>query len=135
MRFLWNINPCIQELFEDLLPVNIQEALNSFNQKKEEIITTEINRLNEGNITIEEFWNSTNLSAASENLRTSGIPVSLTEKSNVVIKAGGLEKLVNLVEELSEHLKRNTDILCDIEHMVLRIQESDYTFKSQYGIR
>ena len=60
---------------------------------------------------------SLNLPAALEDIKGVGIPQSLIEKSNSVRMNGGVQRLENMIRELPELLKRNEEIINEVNYI------------------
>lgn len=137
-----NLSFIITDLFENLVPISVQQALSTYDVRKTELVNTEIGKLREATqilngyylFFIKLFLNinqlkfssislmylffrclaSLNLPAALEDVKGVGIPQSLIEKSNSVRMNGGIQKLETLIKELPELLKRNEEIINEV---------------------
>jgi len=120
------------DLFEKLTPVHIQQALSSFDVRKNEIVNTEVNKLKSATNLLNELLSDMNLPAALEDNTGGGCPPSLKEKSDSVIQAGGVQYLEKLMKELPESLQRNTDLLTESDRLLREEKDSDDKMRAQY---
>lgn len=72
------------DLFENLVPVTIHQAMASYDVRKNEIVNTEIARLRESTQLLNSLLASLNLPAALEETSGTALPPSLVEKSEAV---------------------------------------------------
>lgn len=79
------------DLFESLVPVAVQQALVSYDTRKQEIVTSEIGKLRESTQLLNSILASLNLPAAIEDVGGEKVPQSVHDKSASVVEAGGLE--------------------------------------------
>ncbi|XP_050540794.1 programmed cell death 6-interacting protein [Daktulosphaira vitifoliae] len=121
-----------KDLFENLVPVSVQQALSTYDVRKTELVNTEIGKLREATQILNGCLASLNLPAALEDVKGVGIPQSLIEKSNSVRMNGGIQKLETLIRELPELLKRNEEIINESERMLNEEQESDDQLQAQF---
>lgn len=127
------------DLFEDLVPISVQQALSAYDVRKTELVNSEIGKLREStqilngydciiivfkillfrnmvfnNQSFNRCLASLNLPAALEDVKGVGIPQSLIEKSNSIRMNGGVHKLETMIKELPELLKRNEEIINEV---------------------
>lgn len=79
------------DLFDSLVPVVVQQALVSYDTRKQEIVSAEIGKLRESTQLLNSILASLNLPAAIEDVGGEKVPASLREKSLSVAQAGGCE--------------------------------------------
>ena len=79
------------DLFESLVPVNVQQSLAAYDTRKQEIVSVEIGKLRESTQLLNSILASLNLPAAIEDIGGEKVPQSLHEKCASVVQAGGLE--------------------------------------------
>ncbi|KAJ9593455.1 hypothetical protein L9F63_014984 [Diploptera punctata] len=96
-----------RDLFEELVPVTVHQALASYDVRKNEIVNTEIMKLRESTHVLA----SLNLPAALEDTAGNSLPQSLVDKAAAVQSGGGIEALETMIRELPDLLQRNKDIL------------------------
>ena len=75
-------------LFDKLCPLAVHQALGSFDNRKKELVKTELDRIQEATNLANASMSSMNLPAALEVTKGNEIPKSLREKSQAVINAG-----------------------------------------------
>nr|XP_023015780.1 programmed cell death 6-interacting protein [Leptinotarsa decemlineata] len=122
-----------KDLFSELVPVAVHQALASYDVRKTEIVNTEITKLRESTQLLNGLLASLNLPAAIE--ITGGgneVPPSILEKSNTVISLGGISELERMINELPDLLKRNRDILDETDRMLSEEKSSDDTLRQQF---
>ncbi|XP_072394726.1 programmed cell death 6-interacting protein [Diabrotica undecimpunctata] len=121
------------DLFTELVPVAVHQALASYDIRKTEIVNTEITKLRESSQLLNGLLASLNLPAAIE-VTGSGdeVPPSILEKSNSIITLGGIGELERMVTELPELLKRNQDILDETDRMLNEEKSSDDALRAQF---
>ncbi|CAI6349534.1 unnamed protein product [Macrosiphum euphorbiae] len=121
-----------KDLFEDLVPISVQQALSAYDVRKTELVNSEIGKLRESTQILNGCLASLNLPAALEDVKGVGIPQSLVEKSNSLRMNGGVQKLENMIRELPELLKRNEEIINESERMLNEEQASDEQLQAQF---
>lgn len=122
-----------KDLFADLVPVVLHQALAASDVRKNEIVNTEILKLREATQTLNGVLSSLNLPACVE-IAVSGIglPPSLLEKAKDVSEKGGYESINNLMNEMPELLTRNREILDETERMMNEERDSDNQLRAQF---
>ncbi|CAG9863793.1 unnamed protein product [Phyllotreta striolata] len=121
------------DLFVELVPVAVHQALASYDIRKTEIVNTEITKLRESTQMLNGLLASLNLPAAIEATGDgSEIPPSILEKANAVASLGGISELERMITELPELLKRNQDILDETDRMLDEEKASDDQLRSQF---
>lgn len=125
-----------KDLFSDLVPVALQQAMNACDSQKNEIVNAEVMKLRDATQTLNGVLSSLNLPAAIEvNQPGSSLPPSLLEKANDLRDKGGIQSIRTLIEELPESLTRNKEILDETERMLKEEQESDAQLRTQFKER
>lgn len=106
------------DIFKELVPVELHRALQASDMRKNEIVNVEIMKLREATQTLNGVLASLNLPAAVETTDGgSGLPPSLIEKANEVRQKGGIESIHTHLKELPELLNRNREILDETERI------------------
>ncbi|TRY67905.1 hypothetical protein TCAL_03284 [Tigriopus californicus] len=126
------IGPPSKDLFEELCPVAVHQALSAYEGRKQDIINTEVTKLKDGTQSMNQLLASMNLPAAVEDSSGSELPQSLKDKARAVQEAGGMDMLNKLIRELPELLTRNTEILDECERLLKEERSSDDQLRSQF---
>lgn len=122
-----------KDLFEELVPVAVHQALASYDLRKTEIVNTEITRLRESTQELNGLLASLNLPAAIEvNDSGSSLPPSIMEKANMVSQLGGISALEKMINDLPDLLKRNQDILDETDRMLNEEKQADDSLRQQF---
>ncbi|XP_060527003.1 programmed cell death 6-interacting protein [Cylas formicarius] len=122
-----------RDLFTELVPVAVHQALASYDLRKTEIVNTEITKLREASQTLNSVLAGLNLPAAIEVTDAStGLPPSILEKAHAVSSLGGITELSRMVEELPDLLKRNQDILDETDRMLNEEKAADDALRQQF---
>ena len=121
-----------KDLFEQLLPLSVQQALLKLDVRKQETVNTEIAATRELNAILNASLTSMNLPAAIEDVGGVQLPPSLLAKAAAVRSAGGLESLSKKLAELPDLLNRNREILDETERMLNAEEESDKSLRAQF---
>jgi len=110
----------------------VHQALGSFDNRKKELVKTELDRIQEATNLANASMSSMNLPAALEVTKGNEIPQSLREKSQAVINAGGPDSIKKLIHELPELLTRNTELLDECDRLLREERESDEQLRTQF---
>lgn len=102
------------DLFSELVPVAVNQALAAYDLRKTEIVNAEITRLRDSTQVLNSLLASMNLPAAIEASDGTSLPASICEKADTVKSMGGIQALETLMNDLPELLKRNQDILDEV---------------------
>ncbi|CAK9795355.1 Programmed cell death 6-interacting protein [Anthophora quadrimaculata] len=124
-----------KDLFADLLPVTVHQALSSYEVRRNELVNAEISKLREMTQVLNSVLASLNLPAAIEDTSGTELPQSVLEKAEYVKSTGGIRALENSMKELPELLQRNKELLDENERMLREERESDDQLKEQFKNR
>ncbi|XP_076239592.1 programmed cell death 6-interacting protein-like protein AliX isoform X2 [Calliopsis andreniformis] len=124
-----------KDLFADLLPVRLHQALSSFEVRRNEVVNAEISLLREMTQVLNSVLVSLNLPAAIEDTSGIDLPQSLLEKAQYVRDAGGIKALETAMQELPSLLQRNKELLDECERMLQEERESDEQLREQFKER
>ncbi|CAF0836314.1 unnamed protein product [Didymodactylos carnosus] len=124
-----------RDLFASLVPIALNNALQTFSSKRVEIMNIEVNRLREATNVLNSFLASLNLPAAIEDSGGRQVPASVLEKSNDVKRQGGINMLDKMINELPQLLTRNKEILDETVRMLDEEERSDSDLRNQFKER
>ncbi|XP_076765982.1 programmed cell death 6-interacting protein-like protein AliX [Xylocopa sonorina] len=124
-----------KDLFSDLLPVSVHQAMSSYDVRRNELVNSEISKLREMTQVLNGVLASLNLPAAIEDTSGTELPQSVLEKAQYVKEAGGIRALENSMKELPDLLQRNKELLDESERMLQEERESDDQLKEQFKDR
>ncbi|GAB0092426.1 programmed cell death 6-interacting protein [Sergentomyia squamirostris] len=125
-----------KDLFGDLVPVAIHQAMSACETRKTEMVNGEIQKLREATQMLNSVLASLNLPAAIENTAGgSGLPPSLQEKGKAVRENGGIAQINRMFKELPEALTRNKEILDECDRLLNDERDSDNALKNQFKER
>ncbi|KAK9307229.1 hypothetical protein QLX08_002392 [Tetragonisca angustula] len=124
-----------KDLFADLLPVTVHQALSSYEVRRNELVNSEISKLREMTQILNGVLASLNLPAAIEDTSGTELPQSLLEKAQHVKDAGGIQALENSMKELPDLLQRNKELLDECERMLQEERQSDDQLREQFKER
>lgn len=130
------LNKDFKDIFGNLVPVALHQALVSSDARKNEIVNGEIMKLRESTQTLNAILSSLNLPAAIEDTaKGTSVPPSLIEKANTLRSKGGIESIRGLIDELPDSLKRNREILDEAERLLNEERDSDNQLRAQFKER
>ncbi|KAG7213531.1 hypothetical protein KM043_002792 [Ampulex compressa] len=124
-----------KDLFAELLPVSVHQALSSYEVRRNELVNSEISKLREMTQVLNSVLASLNLPAAIEDMSGTELPQSLLEKASYVREAGGIRALESAMTELPDLLQRNKELLDESERMLQEERESDEQLREQFKER
>lgn len=108
-------NVGIADLFGQLVPMAVHQAMQSSAARRADLVGVEINKLRDATQLLNSILASLNLPACLEVAGSGGaLPDSIREKAAAVRAAGGLDALAALMADLPELLQRNKDILDEV---------------------
>ncbi|XP_066603729.1 programmed cell death 6-interacting protein isoform X2 [Prorops nasuta] len=124
-----------KDLFAELVPVSVHQALSSYEVRRNELVNAEISKLREMTQVLNSVLASLNLPAAIEDTNGTELPQSLLDKALYVRQAGGIAALNAAMNELPELLLRNKELLDESERMLKEERESDDQLREQFKER
>ncbi|XP_043258918.1 programmed cell death 6-interacting protein [Colletes gigas] len=124
-----------KDLFSDLLPVSVHQALSSYEVRRNELVNSEISKLREMTQVLNSVLASLNLPAAIEDTSGTELPQSLLEKAQYVKESGGINALEIAMKELPDLLQRNKELLDECDRMLQEERESDDQLREQFKER
>ncbi|XP_003694269.1 programmed cell death 6-interacting protein isoform X1 [Apis florea] len=124
-----------KDLFSDLLPVSVHQALSSYEVRRNELVNSEISKLREMTQILNGVLASLNLPAAIEDTSGTDLPQSVLEKAQHVKEIGGINALETSMKELPDLLQRNKELLDECERMLQEERESDDQLREQFKDR
>ncbi|XP_015430734.1 PREDICTED: programmed cell death 6-interacting protein isoform X2 [Dufourea novaeangliae] len=124
-----------KDLFADLLPVSIHQALSSYDVRRNELVNAEISKLREMTQVLNSVLASLNLPAAIEDTSGTELPQSLLDKAQYVKETGGIRALEHAMKELPDLLQRNKELLDESERMLQEERQSDDQLREQFKER
>nr|XP_024219620.1 programmed cell death 6-interacting protein isoform X1 [Halyomorpha halys] len=130
-----HLSHSFKDLFQDLVPMPVHQAVAAYEVRKSELVNREINELRKATQLLNGVLSSLNLPAALEETSGETVPQSLAEKAQAVMDLGGIRKLQSMISELPVLLQRNTEILNEAERMLDEEQASDEQLKEQFKER
>jgi programmed cell death 6-interacting protein len=126
-------SPDTKDLFQGLLPLRAQQAWQKLEARKQEIAGQEVASLQEATTTLNGILASLNLPASLEDAPGVDLPQSLQDKSKYVRQKGGISYVSKLIGELPELLKRNLEILDEIDQSIRNEEKRDNTEREKFG--
>jgi programmed cell death 6-interacting protein len=89
-----------KDLFEELCPVAIHQALSAYDARRQELVGTNVTKLKDATNLLNQLLSSMNMPAALEDTKGGEVPQSVREKATAVAGAGGHAALKKLIAEL-----------------------------------
>ncbi|XP_017877925.1 programmed cell death 6-interacting protein [Ceratina calcarata] len=124
-----------KDLFADLLPVSVHQAMSSYDVRRNELVNSEISKLREMTQVLNGVLASLNLPAAIEDTSGTQLPQSVLEKAQYIRDAGGIKALDNATKELPDLLQRNKELLDECDRMLQEERQSDDQLREQFKER
>lgn len=128
-----NFSPDSADLFDGLLPLRVQQAWQKLEARRQEIAGAEIAGLQESTTALNALLASLNLPASLEDAPGVDLPQSLQDKSKYVKQKGGINYVSKLINELPDLLKRNMEILDEIDQSIKNEQDRDEAQREKFG--
>ncbi|XP_064396654.1 programmed cell death 6-interacting protein-like isoform X2 [Halichondria panicea] len=124
-----------QDLFSELMPLSVNQALSTYNGKKDALVQEELDKLRAATHNINELLASKNLPAAIEDTGGNELPESLREKAEGVQVQGGLSSLEEKFYGLPELLTRNKEILTETNRILDEEEREDSELRERFKER
>jgi len=123
-------------LFDCLIPFNYHEIIVNYNTNKEQLVGNLINKLKSESQSYEDKVNSLNINASIDALdQTHGLPQSVIDRSNIIIKKGGLRNIEENFAKASALSQENQNIIVKLKNDLNDEENDDLAAKSQFGER
>lgn len=132
LPFTTPLSPNSKDLFADLVPVALHQAISASESRKNEIVNAEVMKLREATQNLNGVLASLNLPAAIEITSGNALPQSVLDKAKDIREKGGIENLRTLINDLPESLKRNQEILDESDRMLNEEAEADSRLRTQF---
>uniref|UniRef100_A0A5S6QRD4 N-acetyltransferase domain-containing protein n=1 Tax=Trichuris muris TaxID=70415 RepID=A0A5S6QRD4_TRIMR len=121
------------DLFEKLVPINVQQAVACFEVRRAELVNNEVGRLREHTNMLNSLLTSLNLPTALEDVSNAdALPESIREKSTKIKSLGGLSALKKSIDDLPQLYQRNKEILDETKRLLNEEKASDEQLRSQF---
>lgn len=130
--FTTPLSPTSKDLFADLVPVALHQAISAADARKNEVVNGEVMRLREATQNLNGVLASLNLPAAIEITSGNALPQSVLDKAKEIREKGGIQSVQLLINELPESLKRNQEILDESDRMLNEEAEADSRLRTQF---
>jgi len=121
------------DVFEAVVPLQVHEANNAFEQKRKEKVDLEISRVRELTTVLNGVMRSMHLPEAIEVSAGSGVPPSILQKAAEIRVKGGYEKINNLAISIPESLQRNRELLDEAKRILTEEAQSDQELRTKFG--
>ncbi|CAI2348068.1 unnamed protein product [Caenorhabditis sp. 36 PRJEB53466] len=130
------LTPNFRDMFSSLVPVQVHNAMQSYDARKAELVNMETVRMREATQLMNGVLASLNLPAALDDVTsTETLPESIKLKSAKLKQNGGSAEIQRLFTELPTLYQRNEDILTETSRILNEEKESDDTMRKQLGTK
>lgn len=133
LPFTTPLSPNSKDLFFHLVPVVLHQAIAASDILKCEIVSSEVMKLRNSTEILNKTLVHLNLPAAIEIAVGSTLPRSILNKAKEIREKGGIENLRILIAELPKSLKRNNDVLDEVNRMLIEESEADRHLRAQFN--
>ncbi|XP_030300939.1 programmed cell death 6-interacting protein isoform X1 [Calypte anna] len=123
------------DLFEKMVPLQVQQSVNAYNQRKAELVNRSIAQMREATNLANGVLASLNLPAAIEDVSGDTVPQSILNKSKSVIEQGGIQTVDQLIKDLPELLQRNKEILDESLRLLDEEETTDNDLRTKFKER
>jgi len=123
-------------LFDSLIPFNYHEITVHYNTNKEQVVSNLISKLKSESQTCEDKVNSLNINSSIDALeQTHGLPQSVIDRSNIVIRKGGLKSIEETFSKATAISQENQNIIDKLKKDLNEEENDDLAAKTQFGDR
>ncbi|CAI5445332.1 unnamed protein product [Caenorhabditis angaria] len=130
------LSPKFKDMFSSLVPVQVHNAMQSYEARKAELINMETVRMREATQLMNGVLASLNLPAALDDVTsTETLPESIKLKSAKLKQNGGSAEILRLFSELPSAYQRNEEILSETSRVLNDEKESDDTMRKQLSTK
>ncbi|CAB3402160.1 unnamed protein product [Caenorhabditis bovis] len=130
------LSPRFKDMFSSLVPVQVHNAMQSYEARKAELINMETVRLREATQLMNGVLASLNLPAALDDVTsTETLPESIKLKSAKLKQNGGAAEILRLFSDLPNLYQRNEEILNETSRVLNDEKESDDTMRKQLSTK
>ncbi|KAM9386621.1 programmed cell death 6-interacting protein isoform 1-T1 [Phaethornis superciliosus] len=123
------------DLFEKMVPLQVQQSVTAYNQRKAELVNRSIAQMREATNLANGVLASLNLPAAIEDVSGDTVPQSILNKSKSVIEQGGIQTVDQLIKDLPELLQRNKEILDESLRLLDEEETTDSDLRTKFKER
>uniref|UniRef100_A0A0K0E1K5 BRO1 domain-containing protein n=1 Tax=Strongyloides stercoralis TaxID=6248 RepID=A0A0K0E1K5_STRER len=125
--------PRFKDMFETLVPIEIQTAMSSFESRKEQRANMEVGRLREYTEVMNAILSSLNLPAALDDVTNhEKCPESIRQKSMKVKTEGGAGTIDTLIGQIPELYNNNLAILNETEKLLKEEKQTDDELREKF---
>ncbi|KAK2718955.1 hypothetical protein QYM36_006086 [Artemia franciscana] len=121
------------DLFEELAPASVQNAIQGYETRKAALINLEIGQLREATQLLNGALASLNRPDALEESQGQALPPSLKERATYVRTSGGIESIDRQLKEQRDMFFEHVEILTEIDQMLSDEKASDDQLRAQFG--
>uniref|UniRef100_A0A8C9EMF7 Programmed cell death 6-interacting protein n=1 Tax=Pavo cristatus TaxID=9049 RepID=A0A8C9EMF7_PAVCR len=125
----------IVDLFEKMVPLQVQQSVSVYNQRKADLVNRLIAQMREATNLANGVLASLNLPAAIEDVSGDTVPQSILNKSKAVIEQGGVQTIDQLIKDLPELLQRNKEILDESLRLLDEEETTDNEVRTKFKER
>ncbi|CAD6194090.1 unnamed protein product [Caenorhabditis auriculariae] len=130
------ISPRFKDMFESLVPVQVHNAMQSYEARKAELVNMETVRLREHTQLMNGILASLNLPAALDDVTSNEtLPESIKQKSSKIKQEGGATEIQRLFSEIPSLYTRNEEIINETSRVLTEEKESDDNLRRQFGTK
>ncbi|EDV20985.1 uncharacterized protein TRIADDRAFT_38299 [Trichoplax adhaerens] len=121
-----------KDIFADVVPLNIHNAVSRYNERQQDLVTSELKKLTDNTQQLKSLLAELNLPAAIEDTGGNSVPQSLLDKSAALIQDGGVQKIDSMFNELPTLLQRNQEIVTETTRMMDDEEKDDKQMRQRF---